>query len=75
MYGYTYRYLMRRASNNFIFNYSLVGAFFLEFLAFEMDGTILLGRFLASLVTFLLLIRFFFPWVINYITIPVKKKP
>jgi hypothetical protein len=73
MYGLTYMYLMKNSSTNFIFNYSVVGAFFLEFFAFEMDGTYLLGRFLATLVTFYLLIKFFFPWVINYITIPVKK--
>ena len=73
MYGLTYRYLMRNASRNYLFNYCVVGAFFLEFFAFEMDGTLLLGRFLATLVTFFLLIKFFFPWVINYISIPVKK--
>lgn len=73
MYGLTYMYLMKNASNNFLFNYSVVGAFFLEFFAFEMDGTYLLGRFLATLVTFVFLIKFFFPWVIKYITIPVKK--
>ena len=73
MYGLTYRYLMKNSSANFLFNYCVVGAFFLEFFAFEMDGTFLLGRFLATLVTFFLLIKVFFPWVINYITIPVKK--
>jgi hypothetical protein len=73
IYGMTYWYLMRNASGNYIFNYSVAGAFFLEFFAFEMDGTYLLGRFLATLVTFFFLIKFFFPWVINYITIPEKK--
>lgn len=75
MFGLTYWYLMKNSSTNYIFNYSVVGAFFLEFYAFESDGTILLGRFLATLVTFFILIKTFFPWVINYITIPVKKQP
>lgn len=73
MYGVTYWYLMKNSSKNYIFNYSVAGAFFLEFFAFEMDGTFLLGRFLSTLVTFLFLIKFFFPWVINYVTIPEKK--
>lgn len=73
MYGLTYWYFMKNSSTNLIFNYSVVGAFFLEFYAFEMDGTVLLGRFLATLVTFFFLVKFFFPWVIKYITIPEKK--
>lgn len=73
VYGLTYRYFMKNSSNNFIFNYSVVGAFFMEFFAFEMDGTFLIGRFLASLVTFILCIKLLFPWVIRYISVPVKK--
>ncbi|MEO6456056.1 MAG: hypothetical protein ABIN97_18390 [Ginsengibacter sp.] len=74
MYGSTYWYLMRNSSANFIFNYSVVGAFFMEFSAFEMDGTYLLGRFLATLITFVVLIRLFFPWVMNYVSEPQLKK-
>jgi hypothetical protein len=76
MYGLTYWYLMKTSSTNYLFNYCVVGSFFLEFMAFEMDGTILLGRFLSTLVTYFLLIKFFFPWVMGYITIPegTKKK-
>ena len=74
IYGLTYWYIMKNASNNFLFNFSVAGAFFLEFFAFEMDGTFLLGRFLATLVTFFLLVKFFFPWVINYISEPQQKK-
>jgi hypothetical protein len=73
MYGSTYWYLMKNSSTNYIFNYCVAGAFFLEFFAFEMDGTFLLGRFLSTLVTFIFLTKFFFPWVIGYITIPEKK--
>jgi hypothetical protein len=74
MYGITYTYLMKNASRNFVFNYSVVGAFFLEFAAFEMDGTFLLGRFLATLVTFIFCIKVFFPWVLRYISVPATKK-
>lgn len=74
VYGLTYVYFMKNASQNFIFNYAIVGAFFMEFFAFEMDGTFLLGRFLASLVTFIFCIKVFFPWVINYISVPQSKK-
>ena len=75
MYGATYYWLMTNASKNYVFNFSVVGAFFLEFYAFEMDGTLLLGRFLATLVTFFFLVKFFFPWIYNYIAVPpVKKK-
>jgi hypothetical protein len=74
MYGITYTYLMKNASRNFVFNYSVVGAVFLEFAAFEMDGTFLLGRFLATLVTFIFCIKVFFPWVLRYISVPATKK-
>ena len=74
MYGATYRYLMKNSSRNFVFNYSVVGAFFLEFFAFEMDGTYLLGRFLATLVTFIFCIKVFFPWLIDFISVPQPKK-
>lgn len=74
MYGATYYWLMTNASHNYIFNFSVVGAFFLEFYAFEMDGTLLLGRFLATLVTFFFLVKFFFPRVYNYISVTPNKK-
>lgn len=74
MYGSTYWYLLKNSSSNFIFNYSIVGAFFMEFSTYEMDGTYLLGRFLATVVTFFVLIRLFAPWIINYISLPQTKK-
>lgn len=73
MYGLTFYWLMTNASKNFIVNFCLVGAFFEEFIAFEMDGTFLLGRFLATLVTFFFMIRFFFPSLLSYIIIQKKK--
>jgi len=74
MYGLTYWYLMKNASRNYIFNYCVAGAFFLEFFAFEMDGTFFLGRFLATLVTFVFLIKAFFPMIIRYISEPQSAK-
>jgi hypothetical protein len=73
MYGYTYLYFLRNSSRNYIFNYAVVGSFFMEFFAFEMDGTYLLGRFLTNFVTYFLLAKFFFPWVMNYISVTGKK--
>ena len=73
LYMYIYSYLLRKSSKNLVFNYAVVGAFFLEFNALEMDSTYLLGRLLSSMVVFYILIQFFFPWVINYITIKPEK--
>ena len=72
-YGKIYSYLMRKSSKNLVFNYAVVGAFFMEFNAFEMDGTYLLGRLLASLLTFILLIIFVFPWISQYISAEKKE--
>lgn len=68
MFGATYFFLMRRSSQNLLFNFAVACAFFMEFYAFEMDGTYLLGRFFSSFLTFLLLIWFFFPWLMKYIS-------
>ena len=73
LYMFIYSYLLRKSSKNLVFNYAVVGAFFLEFNALEMDSTYLLGRLFSSIVTFYILIRFFFPWVIRYITIKPEK--
>jgi hypothetical protein len=69
MYMLIYSYLLRKSSKNLVFNYAVVSAFFLEFNALEMDSTYFLGRLFATMVTFYLLIQFFFPLIINYITI------
>ncbi|MEO6328094.1 MAG: hypothetical protein ABIO55_04145, partial [Ginsengibacter sp.] len=74
MYGLAYWYLLRNSSNNYIFNYAVVGAFFMEFNAFEMDGTLLIGRFLATFVTFVFLIKVAFPMIITYISEPQPVK-
>ena len=73
LYKFIYSYLLRKSSKNLVFNYAVVGAFFLEFNALEMDSTYLLGRLFSSIITFYILVRFFFPWVIRYITIKPEK--
>ncbi|MGG9972123.1 hypothetical protein ACQ33O_10050 [Ferruginibacter sp. SUN002] len=69
VYGRVYYYFARKATENPLVNYAVVGGFFLEFYAFEMDGTFLVGRFLATLVTFSLIISLFGKWFIQFITL------
>lgn len=69
IYAMIYSYFMHKASGNLVFNYAVVGSFFFEFSAFEADGTFLLGRLLASLVTYVVLIQFAFPFLLRFITI------
>ncbi|MEO6490244.1 MAG: hypothetical protein ABIO04_09915 [Ferruginibacter sp.] len=70
IYGYGVYYFVKRSSNNFIFNYAVVGGLFMEFLAFEMDSTFLLGRLFSNLLIFYLLSVFFFPWLIKQLSAP-----
>ncbi len=63
VYGVTYFYFLRNSSSNYIFNFAVVGAIFMEFYAFEMDSTYLSGRLYVSLLVFFLLSIFFFPWL------------
>lgn len=67
LYGVTYLYFVKKSSDNFIFNYSVVGALYMEFNALEIDSTYLAGRLFSSLLVFLLLRYFFFPWLIKYL--------
>jgi hypothetical protein len=73
LYGKIYYWLLRNASKNMVFNYCVACAFFMEFNAMEMDSTYLLGRLFATLLTFIMLVRFFFPWLINYLSVTVEK--
>lgn len=68
LYAVIYSFLLKNSSNNMLFNYCVVGAFFMEFIALEMDGTYLLGRLFSSFITFYFLIKFFFPFLIKYIS-------
>jgi len=68
IFGSTYFYFIKHSSNNFIFNYAVAGAIFMEFTAFEADGTYLMGRLFATLVTFFMLKLFLFPGLYNYLS-------
>lgn len=72
IYRFIYSYLLTKASKNLVFNYAVVGTFFLEFNALEMDSTFLLGRLFASSLTFLFLIQFVFPRLLQYISVKDK---
>ena len=67
LYGNIYYFFLRKASPNYLFNYAVIGAFFMEYIALEMDSTYLMGRLFASIVTFTLLKFFFFPWLYGYV--------
>jgi hypothetical protein len=69
IYGRSYFYFVKKSSDNFIFNYAVVGSLFMEFMAFEMDSTFLLGRLITNLVIFYLLSVFFFPWLMDQLAI------
>jgi len=67
IFGASYFYFVRRSSVNYVFNFAVVGAMYMEFTGYEADGTYVMGRLFATLLTFLLLKFFFFPWLYNQI--------
>ena len=69
IYGSTYFYFVRNSSNNFIFNYAVVGAIYMELFAFESDNIFVAGRLYVNLVVFFLLKKFLFSKLINYLKI------
>ena len=68
LYGKIYIFILKNCSKNLVFNYCAVCAFFMEFNALELDSTYILGRLFSSFLTFFLLIKFFFPWLIRYLS-------
>lgn len=74
IYGVSYFYFVKKSSNNFIFNFAVVGGLFMEFFALEMDSTFLLGRLFSDILTFYLLSVFFFPWLIKQLTVTDSSK-
>ncbi|MEJ7610050.1 MAG: hypothetical protein WKF88_02610 [Ferruginibacter sp.] len=73
IYGSTYFYFIRKSSDNFVFNFSVVAAIYMELFAFESDNIFVVGRLYVNLMVFFLLKIFFFPRLMNYIRIPDKK--
>ena len=74
-YGSTYFYFIRKSSPNILFNYAVVCAIFMEFVAYEVDSTKLVGRLFATLLTFFLLRFFVFPWLHRYLSATPVKDP
>jgi len=72
IYGSTYYYFIRKSSNNFVFNYAVVGALYMELFSFESDNIFVVGRLYVNLMVFLILRRFFFPKLMAYISMPKK---
>jgi hypothetical protein len=73
IFGKSYFYFVKNSSNNYLFNYAVVGALFMEHFAFESDSIFLAGRIYVNLVVFFLLKIFFFPKLMDYIKIPEKQ--
>lgn len=74
LFGFTYFYFLRNSSSNFIFNYSIVCALFMRFFAFEMDSIFFIGSLITDLLTYFLLLKFFFPWLYRFLLAP-KAEP
>ena len=73
IYGRTYFYFVKNSSDNFVFNFAVVGAIYLELFAFESDNIFVAGRLYVNLLVFFLLKIFFFPRLLAYIQMPKKK--
>ena len=74
IYGSSYFYFIKNSSKNYVFNYAVAGALFMEFFAFESDNIFVVGRLYSNLLVFFILKVFLFPRLMNYIKIPEKKK-
>ena len=72
IYGSSYFYFVKNSSNNYVFNYAVVGAIFMELFAFESDNIFVIGRLYVNLLVFFLLKRFLFAKLINYIKVVQK---
>ena len=72
IYGGSYFYFVKNSSTNFIFNYAVVGAIYMELFSFESDNIFVIGRLYVNLMVFFLLKIFFFPKLMAYISMPKK---
>ena len=73
IYGGTYFYFVKNSSTNFIFNYAVVGAIYMELFSFESDNIYVAGRLYVNLIVFFILRVFFFPKLMAYISMPKKQ--
>ncbi len=72
IFGSSYFYFVRKSSSNYVFNFAVVGAIYLELFAFESDSIFLVGRLYVNLLIFFLLKMFLFPKLTAYIQMPLK---
>jgi hypothetical protein len=72
IYGKSYYYFVKKSSNNYVFNFAVVGSIYMELFAFESDSIFLVGRLYVNLLVFFLLKIFFFPKLLAYIRMPIK---
>ncbi len=72
IYGKSYFYFIKKASDNYLFNFAIVGAMFMELFAFESDNIFVVGRLYVNLLVFFMLKIFFFPKLLAYIRMPLK---
>ena len=72
IYGGSYYYFVKNSSSNFIFNYAVVGALYMELFSFESDNIFVAGRLYVNLMVFVILKIFFFPKLMAYISMPKK---
>lgn len=70
IYGSSYFYFIKNSSDNYVFNYAVAGALFMEFFAFESDNIFVLGRLYVNLLVFFMLKLFLFPRLMDHIRIP-----
>lgn len=67
LYALIYYYFTIKSTKNLLVNYALVGSLFMEIIAYECDGTYLLGRLFSNVVTYFLFVRFLLPTFMEYI--------
>ena len=72
IYGRSYFYFVKKASDNYIFNYAVVAAMFMELFAFESDSIFLFGRLYVNILVFFFLRLLLFPKLMAYIRMPAK---
>ncbi len=74
IYGKSYFYFVKKSSNNFVFNYAVVGSLFMGLFAFESDNIYVTGQVYANLIIYYFLKVFAFPRLSKYLQTQTVKK-
>ena len=74
IYGGSSYYFIKNTSTNYLFNFAVVGAMFMETLSFESDNIFIAGRVYVNLVVFFMMKLFIFPAIMAYIKQPVRQE-